>query len=298
MPAIFVETFVRADIDRVWELTQDPELHQRWDLRFTEIAYLPKKEDEPQRFLYKTNIGLGMSIEGQGESIGKRDSKDGMRTSVLKFWSDDRRSLILEGSGYWQYEPEADGLWFRTSYDYKVRYGLLGKLLDLVYRPIIGAATAWSFEAMRLWAERGILPETSLMRMRVHTVSRVSLALVWIYQGLVPKLLFPNFGEIATVLSSGVDAESAALVVLLMGFGEVLLGLALLGFWRAKWLLAFQAALPVLLPLPFIILRPSLFAAPFNPTIIAICMVALGAVGFIAARDAPFAANCNRRPPK
>ena len=298
MPAIFVETYIRAGIDRVWELTQDPELHQRWDLRFTEISYLPKEEGEPQRFLYKTNIGLGMPIAGEGESVGKQDSEDGTRTSALKFWSDDRRSLILEGSGYWQYEPDGDGVKFRTSYDYKVRYGVLGKLLDLVYRPVIGAATAWSFEAMRLWAERGILPETSVMRMRVHAVARVALALVWIYQGLVPKLLYPNLGELSTTMSAGVGAESAPLVVLLLGIGQVLLGLALLGFWRARWLLAFQAALPVLLPLPFMFLDPSLFAAPFNPTVLAICMVALGAVGFIAARDAPFGANCRRRPPK
>ena len=298
MPAIFVETYVRADIDRVWELTQDPELHQRWDLRFTEISYLPKEKDAPQRFLYRTNIGFGLPIAGEGESVGVKNSEGGTRTSALKFWSKDRRSLILEGSGYWQYEPDGDGLWFRTSYDYKVRYGALGRVLDLAFRPIIGAATAWSFEAMRLWAERGILPETSVMRMRVHSVARIALAVVWIYQGLVPKLLFPNLGEITITLSTGVGDESAPLVVLLMGIGEVLLGLALLGFWRARWLLAFQAALPVLLPLGFIIWNPSIFVAPFNPTVIAICMVALGAVGLIAARDVPFAANCRRRPPK
>lgn len=292
-----METYIGADIDRVWELTQDPELHQRWDLRFTEISYLPKKQDEPQKFLYKTNIGFGLPIAGEGESVGVKSS-DGARTSALKFWSEDRRSLILEGSGYWQYEPDGDGLWFRTSYDYTVRYGALGKALDLVFRPIIGTATAWSFEAMRLWAERGILPETSVMRMRVHAVSRLALALVWIYQGLVPKLLFPNLGELAATMSTGVGAESAPLVVMAMGIAEILLGLALLGLWRARWLLAFQAALPVLLPLGFIFWNPELFAAPFNPTVIAVLMVALGAVGFIAARDVPFAANCTRSPSK
>ena len=94
MPAIFVETYIRADIDRVWELTQDPELHQRWDLRFTEISYLPKEEGEPQRFLYKTNIGFGMPIAGEGESVGVKNSEGGTRTSALKFWSKDRRFRI------------------------------------------------------------------------------------------------------------------------------------------------------------------------------------------------------------
>jgi hypothetical protein len=36
--AIYVETFIRAETDRVWELTQDTELHPRWDLRFTSIT--------------------------------------------------------------------------------------------------------------------------------------------------------------------------------------------------------------------------------------------------------------------
>jgi hypothetical protein len=32
--AIYVETVIRADLDRLWERTQLPVLHQRWDLRF------------------------------------------------------------------------------------------------------------------------------------------------------------------------------------------------------------------------------------------------------------------------
>jgi hypothetical protein len=46
---IYVEIFIRGQLDDVWEKTQTPELHQRWDLRFTKIAYLPLTQ--PQRFL-------------------------------------------------------------------------------------------------------------------------------------------------------------------------------------------------------------------------------------------------------
>jgi len=36
-----------------------PDLHERWDLRFTAIDYIPKhSQDEPQRFHYSTRIGL------------------------------------------------------------------------------------------------------------------------------------------------------------------------------------------------------------------------------------------------
>jgi len=37
-PAVYVEIDIAADLPRVWELTQEPSLHQRWDLRFSEIT--------------------------------------------------------------------------------------------------------------------------------------------------------------------------------------------------------------------------------------------------------------------
>jgi hypothetical protein len=38
----------------------------------------------------------------------------GLCTSALKFWSTDPKSLIKEGSGYWQYIPTARGVRFLT----------------------------------------------------------------------------------------------------------------------------------------------------------------------------------------
>lgn len=75
---IYVETFIAASMERVWELTQSPDVHQRWDLRFSSIRYLPKASDaEPQRFLYETRIGLGLAIRGTGESVATRAGEDG-----------------------------------------------------------------------------------------------------------------------------------------------------------------------------------------------------------------------------
>src|SRR5437763_7755301 len=104
---IYVEIPIRASMEELWEKTQNPQLHQRWDLRFTQIEYLPRKGDEPQRFLYGTRIGFGLNIDGQGESIGEREGEAGARTSSLKFWSEDTKSLIKTGSGYWKYVPHA-----------------------------------------------------------------------------------------------------------------------------------------------------------------------------------------------
>src|SRR5258707_1269857 len=103
--SIYVEIPIRASMDELWEKTQNPQLHQRWDLRFTQIEYFPRRDGEPQRFLYRTRIGFGLKIDGQGESIAERDGDGGARTSSLKFWSEDSKSLIKTGSGYWKYVP-------------------------------------------------------------------------------------------------------------------------------------------------------------------------------------------------
>jgi hypothetical protein len=155
---IYVETLIRAPLDEVWAKTQTPREHVRWDARFTSIEPLA----EEGRFRYATRIGFGLEIEGLGESIAERQSADGAATSALRFWSDDAHSLIRSGSGYWRYVQTGDGVRFLTRYDYETRWGPLGALVDrLVFRPLLGRATAWSFDRLRIWLEDGVEPERS-----------------------------------------------------------------------------------------------------------------------------------------
>ena len=74
---IYVEIFIHGSMDELWEKTQNPGVHQRWDLRFSEIEYLPRTAGEPQKFLYVTRIGAGMRIAGEGKSIGEHDDAIG-----------------------------------------------------------------------------------------------------------------------------------------------------------------------------------------------------------------------------
>src|SRR6476660_5572509 len=113
----YVDILIRAPREALWSHTQTPTLHERWDLRFSRIEYLPRaSETEPQRFLYATRIGFGFQVAGEGESVGERDLADGSRSSALKFGSADGRSIIREGSGYWKYIPTRDGIRFLTWY--------------------------------------------------------------------------------------------------------------------------------------------------------------------------------------
>lgn len=55
--SIYVQIRIRGSMDELWEKTQQPNAHQRWDLRFSDIDYLPREPGEPQKFLYATRIG-------------------------------------------------------------------------------------------------------------------------------------------------------------------------------------------------------------------------------------------------
>ncbi|WP_067438856.1 hypothetical protein [Nocardioides jensenii] len=157
MRTIYVEILVRGSFDQVWQHTQEPAHHQRWDLRFQRITYLPRASaDAPQRFRYAT-----AGIDGVGISTAERTHADGGATSSLRFSSTHPLSVIDEGAGYWRYVPvEGGGLRFLTGYHYRPRH----RLLDVAFGPMMGWATAWSFDRLRLWVESGITPERARRR--------------------------------------------------------------------------------------------------------------------------------------
>ncbi|HYV21380.1 MAG TPA: DoxX-like family protein [Candidatus Bathyarchaeia archaeon] len=295
---IYVERFISASMDALWNATQSPKVHERWDLRFSEISYIPRAaETEPQRFLYATRIGFGMRITGAGESVGTAE-RNGDRTSALRFWSDDRKSLIRKGSGYWRYAPTEAGIRFITLYDYETRFGLAGRALDLVFRPLLGWATAWSFDRLRLWLERGAKPETTLERSTIHWIGRGALVLIWLYHGIVPKLFAPA-GEVDLSVRTGVTASLAPTFVIAAAVVEIALALGLLVARDPRRLLALSSALAIGLALVTGARIPELLVAPFQPVTLGVAMVGLAAVAFRSYYELPAARNCLRKaPPK
>ncbi|MFJ9806894.1 hypothetical protein ACIRTB_01455 [Streptomyces sp. NPDC101158] len=184
---LYVEARVRADLDTLWERTQDPAEHQRWDLRFTEIAYLPSGEGEPRRFRYAVRLLPFLAVAGTGVSAGERHRAGGDRVSALRFASPDPLSLLAEGSGYWRYVPGEGGVRFLTGYDYRPRWGRFGRVADrLLFRPLMGWATAWSFDRLRLWCEKGITPERARTRWLLELTARLLLVAVPYAATLLP----------------------------------------------------------------------------------------------------------------
>ena len=99
---------------------------------------------------------------------GRYLTTEAPRLSTFEFGSDDPCSLIREGRGIWRYEPREGGTRFVTVFDYDVRGGALGRLLDrIAFRPLMQLATEWGFETLRRWCEGDALaPGNRASRLR------------------------------------------------------------------------------------------------------------------------------------
>jgi hypothetical protein len=154
---IVVEALIPASVETVWERTQEPELHVAWDIRFDQISYAGRKDERGYELLdYRTGIGFGVSVRGYGHYL--QTTK--LRHSSFEFDSKDWKSLIRNGRGIWLYEPRNGATYFKTVYDYDVRHGILGQLVDrFVFRRVLQLATEWGFETLRQWCagDRSVL---------------------------------------------------------------------------------------------------------------------------------------------
>jgi hypothetical protein len=154
---IVVEALIPAPVETVWQRTQEPEQHVLWDIRFDHIAYTGRRDDRGYELLdYRTRIGFGVSVQGYGHYLHTTP----LRHSSFEFDSTDWKSLIRNGRGIWQYEPQDGGTFFKTVYDYEVRHGVLGRFLDrVVFRRLLQLATEWGFETLRQWCagDAGVL---------------------------------------------------------------------------------------------------------------------------------------------
>ncbi len=285
------ETTIRDEDAKLWHLTQEPHHHARWDLRFTDIAYLPKSEpDEAQRFAYVTKLAGRIKVEGWGETVAQRDG----RGSRLRFGSDDPKSLIREGAGFWAYEKSANGIKFRTEYDYQVRYGLVGRIADrLLFRPLMQWATRWSFDRLRIWIEDGTTPELSRRLWLLKVSARVALGVVWILEGLLPKLLVVAPAELELVTRSGLVMATPTFTLGLLGVADIIGGLWLLS-GKAERLAALVAALAMLAIVGIVIAAdPLAVASPFGGIVKNIGLAVCSLVVLSLADRTPNASRAN-----
>lgn len=290
---LYIETLIDCDFEKLWDYTQLPELHQRWDLRFSKIKYLPKEKDSDlQLFEYSTNIGFGVNVFGVGESVGTKTKANGESTSVLKFSSDSNISLIETGSGYWKYKPKHDGIKFYTGYDYKTRWGLCGKVLDkFIFRPLMIWATAVSFDCLKKWIENGVAPQQSYKALLTVLIAELSLSIIWIYQGLIPKLLFPDSGELDILKNSHFFHGQETKILVAIGILEIIFGIIIL-LKSSKTLHYINLVSLFILGSGALFSNTDLFILPFNPFSLNVAMAVLSTISLINLDSIPKSNNC------
>ncbi|MBC5637441.1 DoxX-like family protein [Ornithinibacillus sp. BX22] len=296
---IYVETTIEAGMDKVWKATQDPGLHQQWDLRFSEITYMPKEEGKPQEFLYKTNIGFGISVQGWGKSVGSFHAEDGSRTSSLHFGTNQKISIIKEGRGYWKYIPnqQNQSLQFLTQYNYEPSFGKVGRFIDhFLFRPLMGWATALSFDVLKRWMEKEETPASQFIRFFSHVMLSIFFMFIWLYHGIVPKLVAMHPEEMMMVTNTlPLTMKQGELIVLTVGVIEVLIGIIWIFYPYKRRLFYIQAILFPVLMLAAIVSNVEYLVQPFNPLTFNLALFVLSIIGIVISKDVPTARNCNRK---
>ncbi|MGB8001705.1 MAG: DoxX-like family protein [Anaerobacillus sp.] len=293
---IYVELPIKATMDELWESTQTPVFHEQWDLRFSSIHYLPKYKDEPRRFTYKTNIGFGCGIEGWGESNGSHNGKDGSKTSSLHFGTDQKISIIREGRGYWKYEPQNnDTITFLTQYNYQVNFGAIGQLIDkIIFRPVIGWATALSFDVLKRWIEKGEKPSSQYIRFFTTWMISTLFFIVWFTHGLIPKIIYKHPAELA-MTAKLVGESSVETIIFAIGISEIIFSF----FWllpiKKRWLFGLQLLAFPVLTVGAIIADPAVLTHPFSPLTFNLSLFVLSIIGILIRRDTPTASSCKRK---
>lgn len=110
------------------------------------------------------------------------------------------------------------------------------------------------------------------------------LAFLWIYQGLVPKIIFINADEIFVWQSIGLSFEYAKLAGRASGLGEIIFGL-LFVFINQKYIhyLSILGLLGLLLLISFLI--PSTLISPYNPIVMNISMISLSVIYLLLLKE-------------
>lgn len=113
----------------------------------------------------------------------------------------------------------------------------------------------------------------------LYTYCRLTLAAVWFYQGLVPKLLGPDHIELQMNMALGLHSVKATQLSYIAGAAEIGFALVLLAFWRSAWpLILSNLSLALLLPYS-LWAQPELATSAFSPVITNLPLIVLGFIG-------------------
>jgi DoxX-like protein len=120
----------------------------------------------------------------------------------------------------------------------------------------------------------------------IRQVCRFTVAGIWFYQALAPKLLGPHADELALAAAFGIPAGSRVAASYGAGVAELAVGALVVIFHRHTWPQVLSASGTALL-LAFVVLyAPAYLTAAFNPVVMNCASIALSAIAVVALRAA------------
>ena len=125
-------------------------------------------------------------------------------------------------------------------------------------------------------------PHTALARIR--RLCHFTVAGIWLYQGIVPKLLGPHADEVAMSAAFGIAAALQPTVSYAAGAAEMLLGLCILAFPRRAWPQLVSAVVTAALLAFVAVYVPRFLAGAFNPVVMNTASIVLSVVTVMALR--------------
>ena len=97
-----------------------------------------------------------------------------------------------------------------------------------------------------------------------YNISRFAIAFIWLYHGLIPKLIFQHATELE-LINKGPLIGTAESTLFLAGIGEVLIGICVLIFWNRAWPVYLSLVGFTVLLVASIAISPSHAVHAFNP---------------------------------
>ena len=119
----------------------------------------------------------------------------------------------------------------------------------------------------------------------VHSLSRATVVLVWIYHGLVPKILGPHRDELYLAAIHGLSIDTLTHLLKAAGALEVVFGVMILLLWHSRWPFVISIAVLAVLLVDVAMMAPEYLRAAFNPVSLNLSVISLSAIGFVTARQ-------------
>ena len=133
------------------------------------------------------------------------------------------------------------------------------------------------------------------MNTKLHTVkniSRTALGLVWLYEGVVPKILFLRADEIDLVRASHLVWRTPELTLLILGIAQISVGLWLI-VGLAERMAVFIATTWMLILIALVARgNPSMLTDPYGALVKDFCLIACAITVWMLA---PISSACHAR---